>query len=93
MSSHYEWEEEVIARHNSERPFAPENGNPLKFKVGDNVIYTNECGLKFNKVVTGFYKPDKVTGLYARGYRYFLNTDDKYPFPKKESELRLADKQ
>ena len=42
MSSHWEWMEEVIRKHDAEHPFAPENGQPLKFKPGDKVIYTND---------------------------------------------------
>ena len=37
MSSHHEWAEEVTARHDATKPFAPENGQPLRFKAGDPV--------------------------------------------------------
>ena len=42
MSSYWKYEEEVVAQHDAEKPFAPENGEPLKFAVGDVVAFTNE---------------------------------------------------
>jgi hypothetical protein len=33
-------------------PFAPENGQPLRFKIGDAVIFTNEYGAQFRLRVT-----------------------------------------
>jgi hypothetical protein len=88
MSSHYDWEAEVIARHDLEKPFAPENGETLKFRVGDPVVYTNAYGVAFQRRVTGFYRPESPCSLYARGYRYFLDSDC-YWMPVRESNLQL----
>lgn len=73
MSSHQEWQEEVIKEHDEKKPFAPENGTPLKFKAGDPVIYTNSNGATFSRTVTGLYKPEQPCSLYARGYRYLID--------------------
>lgn len=88
MSSHWEWMEEVIRKHDAEHPFAPENGQPLKFKPGDKVIYTNDYGIKFNLQVTDYYKPGKHCSLYACGARYLLDSDC-YWIPVKENSLAL----
>ena len=42
MSSHHDYIIEITAQHDALKPFAPENGQPLRFKIGDAVIYTNE---------------------------------------------------
>lgn len=74
MSSHWEYQEKVVAQHDAEKPFAPENGEPLKFAVGDVVAFTNEYGVMFRGIrVTGFYKPDPINSLYATGRRYLLD--------------------
>lgn len=73
MSSHWAWAERVIAKHNAEKPFAPENGQALKFAVGDKVTYTNSYGVTFVLTVTGFYRPDPIDTLYATGCRYTLD--------------------
>lgn len=75
MSSHWEWEKEVVAAHEANRPYAPENGQPLKFKAGDRVIFTNCYGVWFRCTVTGLYRPEKVDSLYATGRRYMLDYD------------------
>jgi hypothetical protein len=41
MSSHHDYIIEITAQHDALKPFAPENGQPLRFKIGDAVIYTN----------------------------------------------------
>ena len=88
MSSHWEWAEQVTAQHDAEKPFAPENGQPLRFKVGDPVIYTNPAGLEFALRVTGFYeRPAAPDGMYANGARYLLDWDCHW-FPVAESCLR-----
>ena len=71
MSSHHDYIIEITAQHDALKPFAPENGQPLRFKVGDAVIYTNEYGAQFRCRVTGFYQPTGLSGLYARGARYY----------------------
>lgn len=67
MSSHNDYIIEITAQHDALKPFAPENGQPLRFKIGDAVIYTNEFGAQFRRRVTGFYRPTALSGLYARG--------------------------
>lgn len=89
MSSHQEWEEEVTAQHDAQKPFAPENGQPLRFKIGDPVIYTNPAGIDFPLRVTGFYqRPDSPDGMYATGARYLLDWNSPW-YPVPESRLRL----
>lgn len=89
MSSLQDWAEEVIAEHAVKSPFAPENGKDLLFKVGDDVIFTNDYGLEFQLKVIGLYQPESTTALYAMGYRYHV--DDSCPWmPAKESSLRMT---
>jgi len=86
MSSFWEWEKKVVADHDQNRPFAPENGTPLRFKVGDSVIYTNAQGYKFKRTVTGYYKPNQPCAMYAAGARYMLDWEC-YWYPSKEENL------
>lgn len=89
MSSHHEWAEEATARHDAQKPFAPENGQPLQFKAGEPVIYTNPAGIEFALRVTGLYeRPASPDGMYANGARYLLDWDCHW-FPVAESRLRL----
>ena len=88
MSSHWEWQERVVAQHDLEKPFAPENGAPLKFKIGDPVIFTNPNGVTFRNRVTGYYLPEGPCSLYACGRRYLLDSSSPW-FPVKETELEL----
>lgn len=88
MASHHEWAEEVIAQHDELKPFAPENGESLKFNIGAPVIYTNDYGVSFPLRVTGHYKPETPCSLYARGYRYLLDKDSHW-MPVKEDSLQL----
>ena len=88
MSSHWKWAEVVCAEHAANKPFAPENGEPLKFQIGDPVIFTNDYGVTFPQRVTGLYPPDSKCSLYATGYRYLLDTAS-YWMPVKESSLQL----
>jgi len=90
MSSHWEWVENVMAEHDLTKPFAPENGQPLQFKVGDRVIYTNPAGIDFLLSITGLYlHPKSACGLYANGARYLLDWACHW-YPVQESRLRLA---
>jgi hypothetical protein len=57
MSSHHDYIIEITAEHDALKPFAPENGQPLRFAIGGAVIYTNEAGLQFRLSITGFYRP------------------------------------
>lgn len=89
MSSHWEWVERVTAEHDAQKPFAPENGQPLQFRPGDPVIFTNDEGIEFPQRVTGFFaRPEKPCGLYANGARYMLDWACHW-FPAKEASLRL----
>ncbi|WP_459203489.1 hypothetical protein ACQVRV_00090 (plasmid) [Ralstonia pseudosolanacearum] len=87
MSNHHDWVEEVTAQHDAQKPFAPENGQPLRFGVGDCVIYTNPAGIEFQRRVTGFYRPASPCGLYARGARYLVDSDSPW-MPVSEASLR-----
>ncbi|MBC3871734.1 hypothetical protein HV832_16245 [Undibacterium oligocarboniphilum] len=78
----------VIAQHENEKPHAPENGSPLKFKVGDSVIFTNDYGVTFKLKITGLYQPEPINSLYATGSRYLLSGSSPW-FPCKESSLQL----
>jgi len=84
--SHQDWQEAVITFHKEEKPFSPENGTALKFKIGDSVIFTNEYGASFEQKVTGFYKPEPINSMYATGHRYLLDWDCPW-MPCKENEL------
>lgn len=89
MSSHWEWSQKQMEEHDRQKPFAPENGSPLKFKAGDRVIFTNEYGVRFQLTVTGYYsRPEEPCALYARGCRYFLDWACHW-FPVEESSLEL----
>ncbi len=90
MSSHHDYILEITAQHDALKPFAPENGQPLRFKIGDAVIYTNEYGAQFRRRVTGFYQPTGLSGMYARGARYLLDSSSPW-MPVAESSLRPDD--
>ena len=62
----------------------------MRFKIGDAVIYTNEYGAQFRRRVTGFYQPTGLSGLYARGARYLLDSSSPW-MPVAESSLRPDD--
>ena len=86
--NHADWQKEIIEQHNAQKPFAPENGNKLLFKVGDDVIYTNENGVSFNLKIAGLYQPNPIDSLYAVGRRYLLNWPC-FWFPIKECDLEF----
>lgn len=88
MSSHHDWVEEVNAKHDAETPFAPENGQPLRFRIGDRVIYTNSNGVEFKTCITDFYQRNFASGLYARGARYLIDSSSPW-HPVSEASLRL----
>lgn len=87
-TSHQDWQKAVIEQHNLEHPFAPENGESLKFKPGDTILYTNDDGGEFVHTVTSLYKPQPINSLYATGCRYMLDWDC-YWMPVRESNLSL----
>jgi hypothetical protein len=78
--------------HDEKTPFAPENGKRLTFEIGDDVVFTNDYGCKFNLKVTGLFerstscKIDEV--MYAYGYRHLVNSSCPW-FPVKETSLSL----
>lgn len=88
MSSHQEWQAQVITDNGANKPFAPENGQPLKFKVGDPVIFTNDYGVRFKFRVMGLYQPNPMDSLYARGARYLLDSGA-FWFPHTEASLEI----
>ena len=90
MSSHHDYIIEITAQHDALKPFAPENGQALRFAIGDAVIYTNEFGVWFRRRITGFYRPNGPCGSYARGARYLLNSTSPW-VPVAESSLRPDD--
>lgn len=47
MSRHHDRIIEITAEHDARKPFVPENGQPLRFKIGEAVIYTNQFGAQF----------------------------------------------
>lgn len=73
-SSHHDYTLEITAQHDALKPFAPENGRPLRFAIGDAVIFTNEFGAQFRLRITAIYRPTGLSGLYARGARYLLDS-------------------
>lgn len=87
--SHQDWENEMIENHNLQKPFAPENGNELLFNIGDDVVYTNPAGVKFNFKITGLYQPNHIDSHYALGRRYLLDWDCPW-FPVEERSLEKA---
>lgn len=87
MSSHAEWVAEVAAEHDALKPFAPENGKPLRFQIGDAVIFTNDAGLEFRCRVSGLYRPAEPSGLYAQGARYLVDSSAPW-MPVSEASLR-----
>ena len=89
-----EFVDEAVSQHDTHKPFAPENGKPLRFKVGDSVIYTNDYGLEFEYTITGLVNPPSAKcGLYARlyagGSRYYVDSDSPW-VAIQESSLRPA---
>lgn len=87
MSSHHEWVLQQQLLHDELKPYAPENGEPLQFAIGDQVIWTSENGTEFAYHITGLYQPHSACALYAAGYRYFVNSDSAW-FPKTQQSLR-----
>lgn len=77
MSSHWKWAEGVIKEHWENLPYAPENGEPLKFQPGDRVIYTNLYGVEFTFTVTSLRSLENLEEdlYYALGQRYNLDWD------------------
>jgi hypothetical protein len=89
MSSHWEYVDRVVAEHDDNKPFAPENGQPLKFKTGDAVIYTNPNGIEYYLTVKGLYERQTQGAMYARGARYLLDWSCHW-YPAMEANMRAA---
>jgi hypothetical protein len=89
MSSHWQYIEDLIKEHDQLKPYAPENGKPLKFVVGQTVIYTNDYGVSFCFEITGLFDRAKDPGQYAAGYRYLVNSTSPW-MPIKEASLSIA---
>lgn len=88
--SHHEAIKELIKLHDATTPFAPENGESLKFNVGDKVTYVNDYGCEFHgHTVTGIMNRADNEGLYCAGNRYYIDSDCPW-MPVKESNLRPA---
>ena len=62
----------------------PANGEKLQFEIGEDVIYTNDYGVKFEAKVLGFAPENN--SLYRYGSRYFLDKES-YWYPVKEASL------
>lgn len=87
---HHEAMKELIASHDATTPFAPENGESLKFNVGDKVTYVNDYGCEFHgRTIIGLMKRADDESLYCSGRRYYIDSDCPW-MPVKESNLRPA---
>lgn len=87
MSSHWGWAERMVQQHKLNKPFAPENGKPLRFQPGDLVIYTNYYGVEFEQTVIGLYAPGAMDDLnYALGARYVMDWIPRW-YPTSEAFL------
>ena len=87
---HHEAMKELIALHDATTPFAPENGEPLKFNIGDKVTYVNDFGCIFEGyTIIGIMNRDDYESLNCSGRRYYIDSDSPW-MPVKESNLRPA---
>lgn len=87
---HHEAVRRAIEKHDEIKPFAPENGQPLKFKSGDKVTYINDYGCIFaGKTITKIMERVDDESLYCSGHRYYIDTDCPW-MPVKEANLLPA---
>lgn len=87
---HHEAMAELVRAHDEQRPYAPENGRPLAFSVGDRVTFVNDYGVAFpHHTVTRIMQRHENEWLYCSGRRYYIDSDCPW-MPVKESNLRLA---
>ena len=87
---HHAAMKELIALHDATTPFAPENGESLKFNVGDKVTFINDYGCIFEgRIITKIMERTDDESLYCSGRRYYIDSDCPW-MPVKESNLRLA---
>ena len=88
--SHHEAVDELVKWHDATTPFAPENGESLKFNVGDKVTYVNDYGCEFHdRKITGIMNRKDDESLYCSGRRSYIDSDCPW-MPVKESNLRPA---
>ena len=88
--SHHEAIARLIKEHDEIKPFAPENGQKLKFKVGDKVTYINDYGCTFeDKTITKIMERADDESLYCSGRRYYIDSDCPW-MPVEEANLRPA---
>lgn len=88
--SHHEAMRQVIKEHDETSPFSPQNGEPLKFKVGDRVTYVNDYGCIFTgKTITKLMERADDESLYCSGHRYYIDSDCPW-MPVKEANLLPA---
>jgi hypothetical protein len=80
-----DWVEEIVNFHDETTPFAPENGESLKFKIGDCVRYMDYKTF----TIIGLYPRQTANALYAQGARYLLDWDCPW-MPVAEYSLALA---
>jgi hypothetical protein len=92
MSSHWDHIGRLIVEHDELKPYALENGKPLRHAIGETVSYTNDYGVSFCYQITGFFEPTTDAGLYAAGYRYLVNSDSHW-MPITETSLSVASDQ
>ena len=88
--SHHEAIARLIKEHDEIKPFPPENGKELKFKVGDKVTYINDYGCIFEGMtITKVMERADNEGLYCSGRRYYIDSDCPW-MPVKEVNLLPA---
>ena len=83
--------EELIEEAERTRPYAPENGKPLRFKVGDAVQYYSDGGtlvLPMVYRISALMTKAENPGWYAMGYRYWLDSAKPTWMPVAELNLR-----
>lgn len=91
LMSHHDMMKLTIEKHDRERKFAPENGQLLKFKVGDKVTFVNDFGfIRTGKTVTRIMRREEDESFYCMGRRYYIDSDCPW-MPVKESNLRLEE--
>ena len=62
MSSHHDYIIEITAQHDALKPFAPENGQPLRFKIGDAVITPTSLVCSSGAASPGSTSPPSLRG-------------------------------
>lgn len=87
---HHEAMARLIKEHDKIKPFPPENGKELKFKVGDKVTYINDYGCIFEGMtITKVMSRADNEGLYCSGRRYYIDSDCPW-MPVEEANLLFS---